>query len=80
MRRYANGTLDGGLPDHADKPVDGLPAIGLLRAKVCGRKHDFTVLRQTRASDALQAQAHGFSCANHVDWTPPVLAPGAKLV
>ena len=54
----ANGTLDGCLPDHADESVDGIPAIGLLRTEVSRREHDLAVLRQPRAGDALQAQAH----------------------
>ena len=52
-RRLAKGTLDCGLPDHADKPVDGVPAIGLLCAETRSCEYDFAVLRQPRSGNSL---------------------------
>src|SRR5262245_47581103 len=57
-RRHADGTLDSGLLNHADKPGDGVPAIALLRAEPAGRDDDLAVLREPRTRDALQARAH----------------------
>jgi hypothetical protein len=56
-RRRAILTLDGRLPNHANEPVYGIPAIGILRTEVSSRKYDLSVLRRPRAGDALRAPA-----------------------
>jgi len=59
-RRPPDGPLNRRLPDHLDQPVDGVPAIGFLRAESASRKNDFAILRQPGACDALKPQAHRF--------------------